>query len=228
MAEYSTLKVPELKKLLADKKLPQTGNKADLIARLQDDNVKNSKSTATTGSTVAQPAPAVAQPAPAVAQPAPAVAQPATELSVAQGEEPKSETAPVDPAQSFAMGLSKTAADAEAKKRADRAKRFGIDEDEDAKRRAERAKRFGIDESELATGLDSALPGKSLKRGRGRGGDDDARSGKRQNGGDRQGRNQRNGRATRQDGNKGPAKRGGIMDDPSEKAKAEKRAARFA
>lgn len=50
MAEYSTLKVPELKKLLADKKLPQTGNKADLIARLQDDNVKNSKSTATTGS----------------------------------------------------------------------------------------------------------------------------------------------------------------------------------
>jgi SAP domain-containing ribonucleoprotein len=36
MAEYSSLKVPELKKLLAEKGLPQTGNKADLIARLQE------------------------------------------------------------------------------------------------------------------------------------------------------------------------------------------------
>lgn len=41
MAEYSSLKVPELKKLLAEKKLPQTGNKADLIARLQEDDKKN-------------------------------------------------------------------------------------------------------------------------------------------------------------------------------------------
>lgn len=36
MAEYSSLKVPELKKLLAEKSLSQTGNKADLIARLQE------------------------------------------------------------------------------------------------------------------------------------------------------------------------------------------------
>lgn len=36
MAEYSSLKVPELKKLLAEKGLAQTGNKADLIARLQE------------------------------------------------------------------------------------------------------------------------------------------------------------------------------------------------
>lgn len=41
MAEYSSLKVPELKKLLAEKGLPQTGNKADLIARLTDDDNKN-------------------------------------------------------------------------------------------------------------------------------------------------------------------------------------------
>ncbi len=40
MAEYSTLKVPELKKLLAEKGLPQTGNKADLIARLTEDDKK--------------------------------------------------------------------------------------------------------------------------------------------------------------------------------------------
>lgn len=41
MAEYSSLKVPELKKLLAEKGLSQTGNKADLIARLTDDDNKN-------------------------------------------------------------------------------------------------------------------------------------------------------------------------------------------
>ncbi len=41
MADYSSLKVPELKKLLAEKKLPQTGNKADLIARLQEEDKKN-------------------------------------------------------------------------------------------------------------------------------------------------------------------------------------------
>ena len=36
MAEYASLKVPELKKLLQEKQLPVTGNKADLIARLQE------------------------------------------------------------------------------------------------------------------------------------------------------------------------------------------------
>lgn len=36
MADYATLKVPELKKLLQEKQLPVTGNKADLIARLQE------------------------------------------------------------------------------------------------------------------------------------------------------------------------------------------------
>jgi SAP domain-containing ribonucleoprotein len=41
MAEYSSLKVPELKKLLAEKGLSQTGNKADLIARLVEDDKKN-------------------------------------------------------------------------------------------------------------------------------------------------------------------------------------------
>ena len=36
MTEYSSLKVPELKKLLSERSLAQTGNKADLIARLQE------------------------------------------------------------------------------------------------------------------------------------------------------------------------------------------------
>jgi len=40
MADYTTLKVPELKKLLSDRSLPSTGNKPDLIARLQEDDKK--------------------------------------------------------------------------------------------------------------------------------------------------------------------------------------------
>lgn len=124
---------------------------------------------------------------------------------------------------SYAAGLASTAADEEAKKRAERAKRFGIEEDDEAKRRAERAKRFGIDEKELASGLDSALPERSLKRGRGAeaGGN---RPGKRQSLDRRGGRD--GGR--RRNGGGGGGKPAGILDDPVEKAKAEKRAARFA
>lgn len=44
MADYSSLKVPELKKLLAERKLPQTGNKADLVARLQEEDGKDGSS----------------------------------------------------------------------------------------------------------------------------------------------------------------------------------------
>ncbi|OAQ98917.1 hypothetical protein LLEC1_03184 [Akanthomyces lecanii] len=40
MADYASMKVPELKKLLAERKLAQTGNKADLIARLQEEDEK--------------------------------------------------------------------------------------------------------------------------------------------------------------------------------------------
>ncbi len=42
MGEYSAMKVPELKKLLGERGLTQTGNKADLIARLEE-NDKTSK-----------------------------------------------------------------------------------------------------------------------------------------------------------------------------------------
>lgn len=41
MTDYASLKVPDLKKLLSERSLPQSGNKADLIARLQE----NDKST---------------------------------------------------------------------------------------------------------------------------------------------------------------------------------------
>ena len=40
MADYNSLKVPDLKKLLSERSLLVSGNKADLIARLQEDDGK--------------------------------------------------------------------------------------------------------------------------------------------------------------------------------------------
>lgn len=128
------------------------------------------------------------------------------------------------------MGLESTGVDEETRRRAERAKRFGLEEDNDAKKLAERAKRFGIDEKSLASSLDSALPERPLKRGRGRGGDSSEgnRPGKRQSM-DRRGGNRREGRGGGGRGGDDNAKRStGILNDPAEKAKAEKRAARFA
>lgn len=128
------------------------------------------------------------------------------------------------------MGLSSSTADEEAKKRADRAKRFGIEEnDDDTKKRAERAERFGLEAKDVS-GLDSALPERPLKRGRGQH-QEGNRPGKRQST-DRRGNDRRNGRNGRQGGGGGGGNRqpkdSGLLNDPAEKAKAEKRAARFA
>lgn len=43
MAEYSTLKVAELKKLLTERKLSIAGNKPDLIARLEENDQETTK-----------------------------------------------------------------------------------------------------------------------------------------------------------------------------------------
>lgn len=164
---------------------------------------------------------------------------PAADAPVTTEDAPAAEpAADAPPPTNFAIGLASTAADEEAKKRAERAKRFGIEEDDDAKKRADRASRFGLDEKELASGLDSALPERPLKRGRGRGGEEAAAASGRPN--KRQSQDRRGGPGRRRGGgrdnnNRGPArteggakKGSGIMDDPTEKAKAEKRAARFA
>ncbi|KAF4979449.1 hypothetical protein FZEAL_4353 [Fusarium zealandicum] len=253
MAEYSTLKVPELKKLLAEKGLPQTGNKADLIARLQEEDKKadseapaeNKEDEISYSDDEAPAEPAVPVPvtatadvllAPVVEPVAEAPAAEAAPAETAKVEEPTAETAaepeaaPAEPEKSYAMGLSSTAVDDEAKKRADRAKRFGLEEDDDALKRADRAKRFGLDEKEIASTLDSALPERARKRGRDRAEGEGNRPGKRQSLDRRSERNgRRRGRGGR-DGPRrdGPATRSGFMDDPAEKAKAEKRAARFA
>lgn len=192
------------------------------------------------------------KPAP-VEEAAAAAAQPSADAEVS-AEEPKADAEPAAggeeekkkeaeeaaaPATNYALGLSSTEAEAEAKKRADRAKRFGIEEDEDAKKRAERAERFGIDEKDLAKGLDSALPERPLKRGRGRNaGEDgsrpnkrqslDRRGGGRRNRGNRGDRGDRGGRQQNGGGKSDAPRKAGIMDDPAEKAKAEARKARFA
>lgn len=46
MTDYNSLKVPDLKKLLGERSLPISGNKSDLIARLQE---HDKKPTSTTG-----------------------------------------------------------------------------------------------------------------------------------------------------------------------------------
>lgn len=51
MTDYSSLKVPELKKLLAQRKLPIAGNKADVIARLQEYDLKATSPDEETGET---------------------------------------------------------------------------------------------------------------------------------------------------------------------------------
>ncbi|KAM0405344.1 hypothetical protein ACHAQC_000422 [Fusarium culmorum] len=248
MAEYSTLKVPELKKLLAEKSLPQTGNKADLIARLQENDkqseteakpAENKEDEISYSDDEAPAAPAAAAPVTS----APVADAPAAEAAPAEptnAEEPaaveapaETAEAPAEPEKSYAMGLSSTAADDEAKKRAERAKRFGIEEDEDAIKRADRAKRFGLDEKELATTLDSALPERSRKRGRDRNTETEGSRPEKRQSMDRRngpGGRQRRGRGARKEGaqKEGAATRSGILDDPTEKAKAEKRAARFA
>ncbi len=44
MADYTQLKVPDLKKILQERGLVISGNKADLIARLQEDDAKKAGS----------------------------------------------------------------------------------------------------------------------------------------------------------------------------------------
>jgi SAP domain-containing ribonucleoprotein len=45
MTDYTNLKVPDLKKILSERGLVVSGNKADLVARLQEDDKKASGGT---------------------------------------------------------------------------------------------------------------------------------------------------------------------------------------
>lgn len=106
-------------------------------------------------------------------------------------------------------------------------------------KRAERAKRFGLDDKDISS-LDSALPERSRKRGRDRPEGEANRPNKRQSLDRRQG-GRRRGRGGHDGGGRDSGREGGrdgaqrdvapkrdVLGDPIEKAKAEKRAARFA
>jgi len=58
MVDYSSMKVPELKKLLSERSLPQSGNKADLIARLQEYDKQQAAKNAEPQADSKKPAPA--------------------------------------------------------------------------------------------------------------------------------------------------------------------------
>lgn len=127
---------------------------------------------------------------------------------------------PKAPAPDFSIGIGETDAEKEAKKRADRAKRFGIPEDEEAKKLAERAKKFGVEAPPVVKGLDAALPDRRPKRVR-----EDKQGG-------RNAKRQTPDRRTEAPVKTAvaPAKKasGRITDDPVERKKAEERAKRFA
>ena len=118
------------------------------------------------------------------------------------------------------MGIQQTDAEKEAEKRAARAKRFGIQEDDEAKKLADRAKKFGLDSTEkVVGGLDSALPERRQKRGR-----EDREAGRSAK---RQTPDRRTEPAPKTSGASKMRKPTAILDDPTEKAKAEARAKRF-
>ncbi|KAI8966180.1 hypothetical protein F5Y11DRAFT_310668 [Daldinia sp. FL1419] len=264
MSDYASLKVPELKKLLQEKSLPVTGNKADLIARLQDhdkaqnpapareneDEIDYSDDEVPSTSKPVEPA----EPASA-AEPVQPTSAPVEEKPTEPDESAKSApdstetiTKPAEgateeatkteaPKEDFSAHLPASDADEEARKRAARAKRFGVVETEEDKKKTERAERFGVDQSSLVKGLDAALPEKRpSKRGREGGNAEGEHGTKRQNLGGRQrgkGRFRQGGNGKpsgiRKEGKPTGAKgKSVILNDPSEKAKAEARAKRFA
>ncbi|KAF8849075.1 hypothetical protein BDZ45DRAFT_708980 [Acephala macrosclerotiorum] len=264
MADYTQLKVPDLKKILQERGLVVSGNKADLIARLQEDDKKAGGATAATAGAAEDEidwdeddnkatvpaAAAVAAGGQGVIDTPVAVPNQkvdvdpstTTDLKVTGGEDAlkaadgavassgatTTEVAPAPepeaPKEDFSIGLEKSDAQKEAEKRAARAKRFNIPENEEAKKLAERAKKFGTEGKDtVISGLDSALPERRQKRARDeQGGGRGGRAAKRQTP-DR--------RADPKPRGAAPLNKkqgfGKITDDPVEKAKAEARAKRF-
>lgn len=231
--EYPLLKVPDLKKLLQERGLAVSGNKAELISRLVADD-KKSKSNAdeidwdeddkATSSGPVPPFEEMAQSEITVIQVEKVEEIP--EKADDTFEVPKPEET-VDAPESilpvYTIGLEDSDMIQEAEKRAARAKRFGISQDEEAIKLAERARKFGIKDNDGSIqGLDNALPERKPKRVREeRGYRTNSRSEKRQASNNRAKVNPKN----KTDSNKlAPV----ASDDPVEKSKAEARAKRFA
>ncbi|KKK17830.1 hypothetical protein P175DRAFT_0489682 [Aspergillus ochraceoroseus IBT 24754] len=181
--DYSKKTNAELVEILKSRSLPHTGKKADMVARLQEDDTKKDTAPAKTdiGDDVidweddevpaAKPAEAAApaQDKPAATKPEEAKVE-TTEASQ-EGSEgtvtaaPETTAAPVEekPAPNYSMGLSVTDMEEELKKRKARAEKFGVTDDsqaaiDDAEKKLERAKRFGAGAE--ATGNGTAAIGR--------------------------------------------------------------------
>jgi SAP domain-containing ribonucleoprotein len=306
MADYSKEKVPDLKKLLQERGLAISGNKADLIARLQEDDSKKvgggagmfhfpspscpgrlppylQSSTSSTGDLSANiffiagagedeidwdedDKPTTESAAAAIAaggqgavsnptavpnqvvdnepsttsdlkatQPAATSTEPAP-LTTTEGEA-TAQAVPEEPKPDFSIGLKESDALTEAEKRAARAKRFGIPENEEAKKLVERAKKFGLADKESGVkGLDSALPERKAKRGREGKEGGEGRAAKRQTPdrrtgpkprGKPEGKKEGGGEGKKEVVSGGGGAGGKIADDPVERAKMEARAKKF-
>jgi SAP domain-containing ribonucleoprotein len=185
------------------------------------------------------------------------VETPAVATTEATTTEKAAEAAPAEtaateeaPKENFSLNLSASDATEEARKRAERAKRFGITEastvDDAEKKKAERAQRFGVETGDLSKSLDAALPERERRSKRGREEDQGGRDTKRQTTGGRGGRrgdrnqnqndNRGRGRNQNQNQNQGQAQGGRPQRtkkqpaaiDPADKAKMDARAKRFA
>ncbi|KAG9239298.1 hypothetical protein BJ875DRAFT_436726 [Amylocarpus encephaloides] len=251
MADYNALKVPDLKKVLQERGLVISGNKADLIARLQEHDKKGGGGAGgedeidwDEDDTKATAAPAVAAVAAGgqVANPTAIPNQeevdtvPSTtkDLKVASEGEPKStEAASTDAPKTEAPPV----AEPEAPKHDFTAGIQQSDADKEAEKRAARAKRFGMSEDDEANKLADRAKKFGLdnqtERVKGLDSALPERRAKRTRE-DRQGG--RNAKRQTPDGRTGPAPKqapankkapGKVVDDPAEKAKAEARAKRF-
>lgn len=197
----------------------------------EDDKPEAEPAAASTVSATAAPTTIEPQPASESSKPEPsAPAAQTTGASEPTATAPSTEESKPD----FSMGLEQSDAQKELEKRAARAKKFGIPENDETKKLAERAKKFGLESKldDVVKVLDSALPERKLKRGR-EGGEGGNRANKRQTP-DR--RTEESGRG-RANGGRRDRGRGGrdvprgetskISDDPAEKAKMEARAKKF-
>ncbi|KAL1870899.1 hypothetical protein Daus18300_004988 [Diaporthe australafricana] len=179
MTDYASLKVPDLKKLLQERGLQQSGNKADLIARLQDndksqaedvidwddDDTKVAAAATKKEEPKAAPPPAVETETdtPAAPASAPAEADPAKPASIPAAGESSTE-GKQDEVLSAAVEDTGAVVPATDEKPAEPAESFAIgleasNADEELKKREARAKRFGISadaDSEEAKKLERA------------------------------------------------------------------------
>ncbi|KAL2819808.1 hypothetical protein BJX63DRAFT_428581 [Aspergillus granulosus] len=170
--DYAKKTNAELIEILKSRGLPHTGKKADMVARLQEDDTKSAAAPAAAEDVIDWEDDEVPATGSAPAKSAETAAP--VEESAPQAEEPKAEDAAAadasqegsegtitgiteleaqpeeKPAPNYSIGLSVTDLEEELKKRKARAEKFGITEDskaaiDEAEKKLQRAKRFGAE-----------------------------------------------------------------------------------